>query len=390
MTVALWILGAWSVVAALAWLALYLHSLRVLAVLPRLRDAPAGTLDPWPRLSILIPACNEAGTIEAAMTTILAQDYPDLEVVLVNDRSTDDTGAIVDRIAAGDPRIRPVHITTLPDGWLGKVHALHKATQHATGDFFLFMDADVHLVPGLLRKAVAAAQDRHVDLFAVAPHSEVPSFAYEVAFAAFGAMFLASVRPERLSVPGSDAYVGIGAFNLVRRSVFERSEGFEWLRLEVADDVGLGLVMQRAGAKIELWLGRGEVSLTWYEGLGGMVRGLEKNLFGVLAHYRLWLLLVRLTGIWLLLSGPFVGVCASPWFGLSALVAVAVMLLQARVAAREGIARFSAAALSPLGYVALTYIALRSAWVCLRRGAIVWRGTSYPLRELRAMQRVKL
>src|SRR6185503_6720653 len=98
----------------------------------------------WPKLSIIIPACNEAASIEAAVTSRLAQDYPDFEVCVIDDRSTDGTGAIVDRLAEGDPRVRAVHITELPEGWLGKVHALHRGVSIATGEWLLLSDADVH------------------------------------------------------------------------------------------------------------------------------------------------------------------------------------------------------------------------------------------------------
>jgi cellulose synthase/poly-beta-1,6-N-acetylglucosamine synthase-like glycosyltransferase len=119
-------------------------------------QVPAPTT--WPRLSVVIPALNEVDTLEAALGTLLAETYPDLEIVLVDDRSTDGTGALVDRLAARDPRITPVHITALPEGWLGKVHALHVGTQHARGDWLLYTDADVHFGQGSLRHAVAVAE----------------------------------------------------------------------------------------------------------------------------------------------------------------------------------------------------------------------------------------
>jgi len=123
----------------------------------------------WPKLSIIIPARNEAASIEAAVTSRLAQDYPDFEVCVIDDRSTDGTGAIVDRLAEGDPRVRAVHITELPEGWLGKVHALHRGVSIATGEWLLLSDADVHFAPATLRRAIAHAEARGFDFVGVFP-----------------------------------------------------------------------------------------------------------------------------------------------------------------------------------------------------------------------------
>src|SRR6185369_2740694 len=105
--------------------------------------------------SVVVPACNEARTIERALTSLLAQDYPDLEIVLVDDRSSDETGAIIEHLAASDRRISAIHVRELPAGWLGKVHALQRGLERARGELVLFTDADIHFAPGALRRAVA-------------------------------------------------------------------------------------------------------------------------------------------------------------------------------------------------------------------------------------------
>ncbi len=120
-----------------------LHA-RKLASLSALQlDTPAQ----WPTVSVLVPAKNEEDTLFAAMQSLLQVDYPALEIILINDRSTDRTGEIIERLALLDSRVRQIHIDHLPDGWLGKVHALHQGIDVSSGEWLLFTDADIHFAP---------------------------------------------------------------------------------------------------------------------------------------------------------------------------------------------------------------------------------------------------
>lgn len=165
-TGAAWVLGG---VALLAWLTLLVAPLlsggRPLLVATLPADGP----EALPRLSIVVPALNEEETVEPAMRTLLALDYPQLEIIAVDDRSTDETGGILDRLAATDPRLRVLHVRELPAGWLGKNHALHLASREATGDYILFTDADVLFEPTVLRRTVRAMIARGLDHLAVFP-----------------------------------------------------------------------------------------------------------------------------------------------------------------------------------------------------------------------------
>ncbi len=390
-TAAWWIVAVWAGVTSVVWVVAYLRASWTLTRMPRLSDAVPGEPSPWPKLSIVIPACNEADTIEAAIATLLAQDHPNLELVVVDDRSTDGTGEIVDRVAAADARVTAVHVETLPDGWLGKVHALHVGASRATGSWILFTDADVHYAPGALRRAHALAVDRGMDMLVLIPQLRTSGVVHESAVTAFGGLFFQTTKPDEVADPDSDAYVGGGAFNLVRRSVFDRSEGFEYLRMEVADDVGLGLVMKRAGARQECWLATGEVSVLWYPSIAAMARGLEKNMFGIIGHYRLWRLSCRLLAFTALVVGPFAGLLHSPALALVSALAFGVIPVSAAVVrTRMPGHRFLPALLTPVGQVLIIYMIARSTWVCLRNGAIEWRGTRYPLDRLAELQRVKV
>lgn len=382
------IVSALALISCLAWLYSAWCSWRTLRDLPDLDDdvpAPAR----WPSLSLVVPARDEAETIEAALGSRLADDYPALEVVAVDDRSTDGTAAILSRAAERDPRLCVVSVRALPEGWLGKVHALARGTERARGEWLLFSDADVHVQPGTLRRAVALAEARGLDMLAVVPRLEGTTFALQIALCAFLRGFNQSRRLWKVADRKSGAHVGIGAFNLVRRATLERTEGWAWLRMEVLDDVGLGLLLKRFGAHCGVAHGESRVSVVWYRDLPGMLRGLEKNTFALLdcsftraAGLVLALLLLELPApIALFGAGP-------GWLAWVCAAALAPALAVGVAGARRAGLSAAAALLVPLGTSIQAWVLLRAAWLGRRRGGVVWRGTFHTSAQLRAGRRV--
>lgn len=352
----------------------------------RLKDPPPPQ---WPRLSVIVAACNEATTLEAALNTLLAQTYPNLELVVVNDRSTDATGDILDRMAAADPRVLPVHIHTLPEGWLGKVHAFHQAAQKATGSLLLFTDADVHFAPGVLHNVVAAVEAQKLDHVTVFPQMKDLSVPAEMAVAAFGNLLLGASNAPGVARPGARAVVGVGAFNLVRRDVLMRSLGMEWIRMDVADDLALAILMREAGARRMVLLGCGLVSLQWYPSLPAMVRGLEKNMFGAAGRYSVARMLGLVLALLLMVLCPYAALF-HPWPLVQGLGALALGLsLVMGVAAHKvmGIRVVPALLMQP-GLLFTAYAMARSMVVVLRDGGVRWRGAFYPLGQLKEGLRV--
>ena len=376
---------------------LSLFSALILQRLEDFSDVPSQT-QRWPKLSVVVPACNEEGTLEAAMTSLRGVDYPELEVILVNDRSDDGTGAIMDKIVAEDKRFQTCHITELPEGWLGKVNALRRGTELADGDFLLFIDADVHFVPSTLRRAVNRMQEENLGHLTVMPRLLQHGLPYNLTLASFALLFLTGVRAWKFRNPDSDAYAGVGAFAMIRREAFERTPGWEWLRMEIADDVGLGMLMTRkAGARSRLVIGTESVHLDWYDGLSSLVKGLEKNLFGAACHYSLLRTVAVLGGFIAVFAGPWVAALgpmllgAGPQWGLIALAAsvVSLALLVATVF-RSIHLPFFATLFSSLGFLVLSWALIRSTLQTLRQGGVSWRDRFYPVDELKAGRRVDL
>ena len=378
----LWICGF----LYLSWTALRLPQFH------RLQHAPPAE---WPSLSIVIPACNEAATIAGAVESLLRQDYPNFELILVDDRSTDGTGAIVDRLAARDARIRALHVKTLPEGWLGKVHALQRGVEIAKGDWLLFTDADVHFAAETLRQAVGWGVNNRIDHLALAPLAVQRSFILDIVVRTFALLFLIGTRAAGVNRAGSRGFVGVGAFNLVRRACFRRTPGFRWLRLEPCDDVGLGLMIKRAGGRAFFAFAPQHLTVAWYPSVPAMFKGLEKNLFGATADYRGWLTVIETLAIYALATAPaialFAGLAERRRLLLSAgIAALAIHWIFSFWTATEGWRSRLSLLLAPVGLMMIGAMMVHAAWQCLAQGGIDWRGTRYPLEHLRAGQRVKL
>ncbi|HEY1418729.1 MAG TPA: glycosyltransferase family 2 protein, partial [Myxococcaceae bacterium] len=205
--------------------------------------------DRWPRVSLIVPARNEERTLGPAIRSRLDDGYPALEVVLIDDRSTDGTGAVVDAIAAADARVRPLHVTSLPPGWLGKLNAMNEGLRLATGEWLLFSDADVHLAPGTLERAVRFAEANRLDHLSILPQLRPATWLVDTALAPFARTGLILGRVWLVSDPRSRVGGSVGAFGLVRRSALERTPGIEFRKLEVVDDLALGQMLKASGAR---------------------------------------------------------------------------------------------------------------------------------------------
>jgi len=347
----------------------------------------------------VIPACNEAASLESALCSVLAQDYPDVEFILIDDRSTDGTATIVDRMAARDPRIVAIHVEQLPNGWLGKVNALDMGARKANGSWLLFTDADVHMAPGALRCAVAYAVHHSIDHVAAIPEFWPNSPPVDANLALFCRTFVVAMRVWAVADPKSDVSIGVGAFNLVRRESLLRTEGFSWLRMEVGDDLGLGMMLKRSGARSRLVNAHGLLGLHWYRTLEEMAHGAEKA-YATVARcslFRVIILCIMLVAMeWAPLVVLAVGAIGfQPVRHVTGLLWSGVAMLSAAVGCSVMLARWTRSRLSswllfPLAALVAAGIALRSGWLGYRRGGIMWRGTLYPKDQLLAGRRLKI
>lgn len=348
-----------------------------------LRDLPplAGSL---PRVSIVIPARNEERNLEGALRSVLALDYDDLEIDVVDDRSTDHTGEILDRMAAADPRLRIVHVRELPPGWLGKNHALWLGAEKATGEFLLFTDADVVMAPSTLRRAVGAMVGDRLDHLTAAPEIERPSALFEMFIGAFSLFFTLFTKPWKAKDPESPSHVGIGAFNLVRAAAYRAAGGHRAIAMRPDDDLKLGKLLKKNGFRQEFVFGMGMLRVEWYASVRELIQGLMKNAFSGV-DYRVGVVVIATVAQLLMLVWPFLALFltsgATRWLNLaSVLVLVALCWINAPLA---GVRRWHGLGF-PFATLLFLYIVWRAMVLTLWRGGIDWRGTHYPLAELKA------
>lgn len=337
-----------------------------------------------PKVSVVFAARDEGPNIEEALGSLLRQRYDQLEIVAVNDRSADDTGVVLERMAARDPRIRVVHVTELPAGWLGKNHALHVGAGFATGEYLLFTDADIVFDPDAIARAVAYTQDIGVDHLTLGPELDSRSPLLELVVTYFTLGFFLLFKPWVVHEAHREEHIGVGAFNLVRASLYRQFEGHSRIALRPDDDIKLGRMVKLSGGRQRIAGGFGLIRVRWYASVRELAHGLRKNTFAGM-NYSLALaigavIMQLLVNIW-----PFVAVFvthgATRWLNLA--TALMLMTLYAVVAAGSRSRPWLAIGY-PIAAAIFCYIVTVATWITVRRGGIEWRGTFYPLADLKA------
>jgi glycosyltransferase involved in cell wall biosynthesis len=378
--------AAWLI--AVAWVAKLVEAARGLATVPNLLDpqydiAPAES----PLLAVIVPARNEAANVAACLESLVKQDYQNLRIIAVNDRSTDNTGSIMaDLASANRACLEVLTVTELPPNWLGKTHAMALAARTAIAvhhaDYVLFTDADILFRPDAIRRALAEAVATRSDHFVVLPTTLIKTPGEGMLLAYLQMMSMWAIRLWRVSDPKAlrDA-IGVGAFNLIRTPVYQQLGGFDSTPMEILDDLALGLRVKRAGFRQRVATAPGMVCVHWAEGLQGIVAGMGKNLFAVFRFRPLWLLAGAL---WMVLfciaPVAFLALRSTRVAGLIAVAAVAA--LSALWSRTSQISRLYALTF-PIAAAVVVYSMLRSMVITLAAGGVNWRGTFYPLGELR-------
>jgi glycosyltransferase involved in cell wall biosynthesis len=351
--------------------------------LPWIKDFAPAADAACPSISLIFAARDEEEKLPAALATLGALDYPHLEIIAVDDRSQDATGRILDEFAATHPRFCAVHVSELPSGWLGKTHALQKAYETSAGEWLLFTDADVRFKPDVLRCGVTLVEERNLDHLTLICNVEMHGFWEKTLLTFFGLAFHLSTDAYSVSNPNSRAYVGVGAFQLLRRGVYEAIGTHRRLAMEVVDDMKLGKLVKQSGFRSCVAIAQDSVSVRWHAGARNVIRGVTKNLFAALG-YNLAFAGVSLAGVFLLNVLPFFTVFAGHgWIRIFSAIAVVVAIFMHGGMALVNKVSPLYALTHPIGAVLFCYMIVRSVTVTLWQGGVTWRGTFYPLKELK-------
>lgn len=379
----------WLVAAA--WLLRVLTWRRLLRRVPDLLlrgEQPSS--HPLPCLTVIVPARNEAASIAATLESLVNSQGVRLEILAVDDRSEDRTGAIMDEtarrlapLACQGTTLRVLHIAELPSGWLGKTHAMALAARQTAGEWLLFTDGDVLFHPDALRRALEFAVTDHADHFVLMPTLLMESWGERMMLSFLNVVTVWAVRLWRVPDPRSlrDA-VGVGAFNLIRREVYDALGGWEAFRMEVVEDLALGLAVKKRGFAQRVAFGRGLIRVRWAEGAFGVMGNLSKNLFAFF-RYRPELLLSFLPVFALFTLFPLAAAAAGPAaLAASCITVFAIWLDYLRQAKYQPFSAWQTL-LYPAASALMLYTMFRSMAVVLWRGGVCWRGTFYPLNDLR-------
>ncbi len=376
-TLAALLAALWAFTAACVWRGRRVFSL--------VQESPSATKAPdaWPSVSVIVACRDEERHVANTLESLLSIDYPDFEVIAVDDRSRDRTGEIIASLSATDERITPLTVSTLPPDWLGKPHAQNLAANHARGDWLLFTDADVLHHPQLLRTTISRAITRDLDYLTVIPHNETESAwvrclmtqAFTLLVLLLG-LWTSSRRRQSWEA------VGAGAYMLLRRNLYEAMGGHSRLKLAVIDDVELGRAVRRFGGRYEMAYAGRWCQVPWSPTLPEMFRVTRKNAFAAVGFS--WPLLIVATIVLVALN------CLLPVFGvfhsslwIAAVVAwLSLALMYAALAPVTGTASWSFMA-HPITVVVGLAALWNSALTISQAGGIDWRDTFYPLKKLR-------
>ena len=354
---------------------------------PFIRPHRGGSIKELPLISVIIPARNEEDNIGACLLSVVNQDYHNLEIIVVDDRSTDRTLEIAKGFAVSDPRIKVIHVADLPKGWTGKNHAIYKGAPHAKGDLLLFVDADTEHDPNCVTASVAYFERNNLDALSIEPHFEWTGFIQKLAFSVFTLITACLFPVFVVNAKGSKLALSNGQYIMMKKEVYKKIGGHEKIKDRILEDLAIIENVKAAGFHYNLAIGTDVVTVKMYKDIASFWQGwsrilflaLDRNYLGVIVLY----ILAMITSLF-----PFV-VLATSLFPLVAglpvmnpilildLIVIAMMMLTAGFV--NWIFRMNPfyALLHPLAIIGGMAIMGNSMWLSLHKKEITWKGTTY-------------
>lgn len=344
-------------------------------------QASSGTYQPL--VTVIVPARNEAPSIEQGLRALCNQTYEKLEVIVVNDRSTDRTAEVIAKVRKDHPLLTEITITALPDGWLGKTNAMHVGAREAQGEFLIFTDADVCLEKTTISRAVHVVNKQRLDHLALVFQNSTKGRLLNALITDIGIGLLMLFKPWRVAVQKSRYFIGVGAFNMVRAATYHALGGHEKIRMQAVDDVFLGKMIKQHGFRQNCLLAYEYVSVPWYDSVDELISGLMKNVYAVF-HYRLlWALGTAILVVLFFIAPLFLIFLTT---GVTRYLFILAIMIRIGVSGagmlKAGLPAGAIICLFITPFITI-YIMLRAIWTTTRQGGITWRGNFYPLETLK-------
>ncbi len=363
----------------IVWVVVYLT---LNARCPLVAEPVAGPLAESPRVSVCVPARNEERDVGACLTSLLNQDYPDFEVIVVDDNSTDNTPDIIESLQARYPNLIAIRGAPLPPDWYGKPFALHQAIQKAQGELLLFADADPVFQPHTLTTAVHLIQKHQVDMVTLLPGAVFGSFWERVVQPVIFVFIGAIAKFAKVNDPKSDAAMGVGHFILMRREVYDQVGGYESLKQAIVEDIEMARLLKRSGARILMAEGKKVYSIRMYHSLKEIWIGWRKNIFVAMKnsilktlYYIFWILGFVITP-WLV-AGVHLWWGSDLWLQAMGLAGLFLVFVSKAVLCYELKLKMHTLFLFPLGALVMAAIMINSMIQVKFRGGSEWRGRIY-------------
>lgn len=369
------------------WIVYWLHDQFHLDIVLTKSAVPVET----PLISVCVPARNEETNIRACVESILAQDYPSFEIIVLDDRSTDRTLAILHELAVTDARLRVITGAEVPPGWVGKPHALFQASAAARGEWLCFVDADTFLAPHALSSCLARALETGADLFTIMTFQVLGSFWEKVIMPLVLTALSVGFSPRRVNDPNRKDAIANGQFILIRRAVYDAIGGHESVKDQIVEDKALAEQVKWRGYRLIVADGSAVARTRMYTSLSEMWEGWTKNIYLGLSN-RPSLVLLGAFGAFLLLIAalvlPLWPVLGVLWYGAgggvlaftvlaeSLIVWAVVIAARARVARGLRISPWYALTL-PLGAAVFAAMMFASTWKVVSGKGVAWRGRTY-------------
>jgi chlorobactene glucosyltransferase len=333
-----WEVGSWCVVALwTVYLIMMIHGLRQRQVVSGTDKVvlPRGL----PRVSVLVAGRNEEGCFELCLRSLLRQDYPNLEIIAINDRSTDATGEILDQLELEfSDQLQVIHIENLPSGWFGKTHAMHVGSQSASGDWLLYVDADCELQSDAgISLAVQEAQRRGADLVSLTPHFVLNTFWEHLTVPVCSSVMMVWFQPSRVNNPKLRTSYANGAFLMISRHSYDALGGWCRFRAQISEDIAMGRAAKSSGLKVVVLQNVGIYQTCMYESIRASWHGWSRIFYGALPRKALVLSVTRLIlcsiiPTWALFGWLAVaswnGTVVSGWNGTLTATATAIVMQQ--------------------------------------------------------------
>jgi glycosyltransferase involved in cell wall biosynthesis len=352
-----------------------------------LKSVKVSSLTTFPSIAVVIAVRNEESDLAEALESMCRLNYSNYRLIVINDRSTDATPKILTRFEKQYPYLTVIHINELPAGWLGKNHALYKGYEASNEEWLLFTDADIRYAPDTLNKAMQYCLDQQLDHLTIMPEVKSRSTFFNSIMDTFKIMLNVKLKPWDASNPKSKSYIGVGAFNLVKRSAYEVAGTHKRIALRPDDDLKLAACIKSSGLKQDVAFGDQQLSLEWYVSVKEFINGLMKNTFSTVDYnFPKVVLLCLLTLFIFVIPIPLMLIGGNANERYLALVMVLFqIILFVFTRGMRGIWWY--ALMMPVAGSIMVYIMWVSAVRTLRQGGIYWRDSFYSLAELKKHKR---